>query len=210
MSVRRVAGRIVEWNDDRGFGFVLPNGGDKKRFIHAKAFSALNRRPEVGDSVAFIPALDERGRPTAEEIRFNVAARVTEPETRKSSTAWRAVLGLVALACLGYAWQFRGLATTLATALIIANAFSLVMYSYDKNAATAHRQRTPEATLHLWALLGGWPGALIAQHVLRHKSRKASFQRVFWLTVIVNVGLGVWLAKSAQGQLILSWLGVFH
>lgn len=64
---------------------------------------------------------------------------------------------------------------------------SFMVYALDKSAARARRQRTPENTLHLLALLGGWPGALLAQRLLHHKSRKASFRRVFWGTVALNV-----------------------
>ena len=62
-------------------------------------------------------------------------------------------------------------------------------YARDKSAARRSARRTPERTLHLMALLGGWPGALLAQRRLRHKSRKPSFLVSFWLTVVVNVSL---------------------
>lgn len=59
-------------------------------------------------------------------------------------------------------------------------------YAIDKAAAVAGRWRTPEQTLHLLALAGGWPGALLAQQLLHHKTRKPGFVAVFWLTVVVN------------------------
>ncbi|MGL6045682.1 MAG: DUF1294 domain-containing protein, partial [Vogesella sp.] len=37
------------------------------------------------------------------------------------------------------------------------------------------------------ALLGGWPGAALAQYVFNHKSTKPSFRRLYWLTVLLNV-----------------------
>ncbi|MBL1376176.1 DUF1294 domain-containing protein [Zobellella sp. CGMCC 1.18722] len=67
------------------------------------------------------------------------------------------------------------------------------MYGLDKQAARQNLWRTRESTLHLLALAGGWPGALVAQRRLRHKSRKASFQLVFWLSVVANVGVLAWL-----------------
>jgi uncharacterized membrane protein YsdA (DUF1294 family) len=67
------------------------------------------------------------------------------------------------------------------------------MYAVDKSAASKGAWRTQESTLHLLALAGGWPGALVAQQKLRHKSRKHAFQSVFWLTVLLNCGAFVWL-----------------
>jgi len=70
-------------------------------------------------------------------------------------------------------------------------------YALDKSAARRRRQRVPERTLHLLALLGGWPGALLAQRQLRHKTNKAGFLRLYWLTVLLNgvalAGLAWWL-----------------
>lgn len=59
-----------------------------------------------------------------------------------------------------------------------------VLYALDKSAARGRRHRVPERTLHLLSLLGGWPGALLAQHMLRHKTAKPRFLFVFWLTVL--------------------------
>ncbi len=64
----------------------------------------------------------------------------------------------------------------------------LMVYAFDKSAAVAGRWRSSEQSLLLLGLLGGWPGGLIAQQILRHKSSKASFRAAFWGTVIVNVG----------------------
>lgn len=75
------------------------------------------------------------------------------------------------------------IATYLALSLI-----AFAAYARDKSAARRGARRTAERTLHGLALLGGWPGAWLAQRVLRHKSAKASFQAVFWLTVALNVG----------------------
>lgn len=65
---------------------------------------------------------------------------------------------------------------------------AFIAYAADKSAARNERWRVPENTLHLLALLGGWPGALIAQNRLRHKSSKTSFLVVFWATVLLNSG----------------------
>lgn len=72
---------------------------------------------------------------------------------------------------------------------------TFIIYAIDKSAAKAQRWRTPEATLHLLALAGGWPGALLAQQWLRHKSAKRGFRAVFWATVVLNVAGLVFLCS---------------
>lgn len=109
-----------------------------------------------------------------------------------SGVAVLCALGLVPVAIL---WLYLG-----------ASALSWVVYALDKAAARAGRRRTPENTLHLLALIGGWPGALVAQQWLRHKTAKASFIVVYRVTVVVNVaglawlasGHGAWLVESAR------------
>ena len=73
----------------------------------------------------------------------------------------------------------------------LASLISFIQYWQDKASAERGRWRTPENALHLVELLGGWPGALVAQQCFRHKTRKASYQLVFW--VIVAVHQAVWI-----------------
>ena len=71
-------------------------------------------------------------------------------------------------------------------AYLLSSVLAFGFYMHDKRSALRSGWRTPEARLHLVELLGGWPGALIAQQALRHKTRKLSFQMVFWLIVIAH------------------------
>lgn len=70
-----------------------------------------------------------------------------------------------------------------------ASVVAMIVYRRDKSAAQRGQQRTPETTLDIIALLGGWPGALLAQALFRHKSSKTAFQLRFWIIVVVNVAL---------------------
>lgn len=74
-----------------------------------------------------------------------------------------------------------------------ASLLTILAYARDKSAAIRHRRRTAENTLHTLALLGGWPGALLAQRLWRHKTQKQPFRMLFWGTVIINSGVLVWL-----------------
>lgn len=86
------------------------------------------------------------------------------------------------------------------------SALTFLVYALDKSAAQQGRWRTSEKTLHLLALLGGWPGALVAQQVLRHKSSKAAFRAVFWGTAVFNVLAFWWLASAHAPSLAgMSW-----
>jgi uncharacterized membrane protein YsdA (DUF1294 family) len=77
----------------------------------------------------------------------------------------------------------------LALLYLLASGACFLLYAFDKRAARRGARRTPERTLLLLGFLCGWPGALLAQHWLRHKSAKTSFLLPFWLTVLANLGL---------------------
>jgi uncharacterized membrane protein YsdA (DUF1294 family) len=85
---------------------------------------------------------------------------------------------------------------------LVASLFTFIFYAFDKSAAKNGRWRIPENQLHWLALLGGWPGAFIAQNTLRHKSIKKAFKQVYWVTVIINIAAFCWLL-SAHGQQLL-------
>ena len=66
---------------------------------------------------------------------------------------------------------------------------TLGLYAWDKRAAMQARSRIPEQTLHLLALAGGWPGAMLARPLFRHKTRKQPFTGIFWCTVLLNLAM---------------------
>lgn len=86
--------------------------------------------------------------------------------------------------------------------LLVYLAMSLACYltfRFDKQVAIEEERRVPERTLHAMELLGGWPGSLVAQHHLRHKIRKLSYQLVFWFIVLLHVA--GWIDYSSHGAL---------
>jgi uncharacterized membrane protein YsdA (DUF1294 family) len=70
---------------------------------------------------------------------------------------------------------------------LVMSLIAVVIYGIDKRRAERGGWRIPERTLHLLELLGGWPGALLAQRMFRHKRWKLSFMLVFWAIVALHV-----------------------
>lgn len=67
-----------------------------------------------------------------------------------------------------------------------ASIIAFLAYAKDKSAARNNAWRVQENTLLTLGLLGGWPGALTAQKLLRHKSQKTIFKIYFWTSVALN------------------------
>ena len=192
-TTMRFAGRITDWNDDKGFGFVVPSGGGDRAFVHVNAFQRGSRRPVQGDLISYRPSRDAQGRLQAREIR-HAGQRIEVP--RQPSRLPRAAIGTAALIAAAVAALIGWIPMFVAGAYLALGAVSYLMYRSDKAAAGRGARRTPEGNLHLIDLLGGWPGALIAQQQFRHKTIKQSFQSVFWVTVAVNVVAVGWLVSS--------------
>ena len=83
------------------------------------------------------------------------------------------------------------------------SAVTFFAYGWDKVSAEGGHWRTQESTLNGMALLGGWPGAWIAQHAWRHKSRKESFLAAFWVAVVMNLAALTALVLSGGDPLRL-------
>jgi uncharacterized membrane protein YsdA (DUF1294 family) len=112
--------------------------------------------------------------------------------TRGRPSALPLVLGAALLVLVAGAAYFGRLPVAVLWLYLVASAVAFVAYARDKSAARNRRRRMPERTLHLIALVGGWPGAVAAQRFLRHKSKKPSFQVVFWATVLLNTVSLAW------------------
>ena len=199
----RVKGRIADWNDDKGYGFILPTDGGPRVFVHIKAFGNRNRRPVVDDVVTYSLTSDEQGRPRAAEA--TLAGDKPVKKSRRSSAVPALLFSALFLGAIGMSVVAGVLPSWMLIGYLAASTVAFVAYAIDKTAAQNGRWRTSEGTLHLLALAGGWPGAWVAQQTLRHKSRKVSFRVFFWLTVILNCAGLAWLHTSA-GQARLQHL----
>lgn len=187
----RFSGTLKSWNDERGFGFIEPTQGGQEIFVHIKAFPAGTGRPSVGQPLSFEIALGENGKKRAHSVQYpKQSMRAIRQSRTENSAPWTLARALVlpAFAVLYVYVVLRwGFHLQLLLAYVGLSLLTFMVYAFDKSAAVSGRWRTAEQTLHLLSLAGGWPGALLAQQLLRHKSSKQSFVHVFWATVALNV-----------------------
>lgn len=198
----RFQGRISNWKDDQGYGFITPNGGGEPVFLHIKAFTRRQPRPVGEEIVTYELQQDNRGRLRASAVEFARGAGRRRAVANGAPGRWPRALAGLFFAFLGAATAAGKMHPLLLAFYAVISITAFIAYALDKSAARNGRWRTAENTLHLLALLGGWPGALLVQYRLRHKSSKPSFLIVFWATVLLNCGALGWLLTPA-GKLAL-------
>jgi len=184
-------GKITSWNDEKGYGFVTPIAGGKQVFVHIKAFSNRNRRPEINQVVTYTLSTDSQGRQCA--INTTLVGGRFLRDTKRNNSSLSVISAFSFLTIVGASVLTTKIPPFIFAIYIVASLFTFIMYTVDKSAAMKGVWRINESTLHLLSLVGGWPGALVAQQKLRHKSKKQSFRLVFWVTVLLNCGTFVWL-----------------
>lgn len=201
----RYQGRITDWKDERGFGFITPNGGGQQVFLHASSFSRRSRRPAVNDIVTYELIFEDKGRARAATVLF-VGGKLAPP-VRGGVSRFPLLFATGFCAFLVAAVATRRLPPVVLALYLVASLVTFFAYAFDKSAALRNRWRTAEGTLHLFALAGGWPGALAAQRLLRHKSAKASFQAGFRVTVALNCAALAWLLSPLGAGTLRSVFG---
>ena len=230
----RKDGMVVRWDSARGFGFIRSAGKPADVFFHAKDFQDM-AAPHEGMPVTFeeihvggkgpramsvkslgvmrASGMDRSIRPTTRHPRKSSGASALphsassyrHSSSRQAPTAFviLLMLGWMALVMWGI-WVGRISALALALAPLL-NLLTFWLYWSDKHAAQTGSWRTKEDTLHLFGLLGGWPGAWFAQQILRHKSNKASFRGGYWATVALHcVVLAGWIFWSPAHNLLFN------
>ena len=176
----RFDGILKSWNDERGFGFLQPSQGGDEIFVHIKALPGGAGRPNVGQAYTFEIETGVKGK-RAKNVQLARVARTrqqapTGPAQWGTATLFAIPAFLVVYLAVTFAWRPPA---WLALVYVALSAVSFVIYAVDKSAARSNSWRVSEATLHASALACGWPGALLAQQFLRHKSSKREFRQVF-------------------------------
>lgn len=193
-----IKGTIKSWNDERGFGFIEASQGEIDVFAHISDFQDRHIRPQANHEVYFELTLGPEGKRRAVNIQFNKPSSSAHPNTVEQAALWstQSFLAIpVFVFLVGVVSLLWGPPVLLLSVYVVMSLVTYVTYAMDKSAARRGTWRTSENTLHLLSLLGGWPGALIGQQVLRHKSSKAPFRFVFWTTIVINVTLFFYLAS---------------
>lgn len=208
---QRLHGSVSTWNDDRGFGFVKTDDGTRSTFVHISAFPADGPRPVVGDRISYTVESTGAGKTKATGVRFIRGSRTAVLSRPPRTGRRRLVVDYVILAA------FAAILATTAVQWPVpvwvwvtyagVSVVTFVAYALDKKAAADGRWRTSESVLLSLGLLGGWPGAVLAQQWFRHKTRKTAFRGAFWGTVAINVlafvlittPIAGWIAQAVTG-----------
>ena len=223
MRDMRYGGTLSQWNDDRGFGWIETDGGGERLFVHISAFEprpSAEQRPKPGLRLEFAVGM-EQGKKRALKVAWRAASpaaavpkaaqRNSRPASRSEARApqgWHAssrfsygvlLLWLILMLTAAVIWSVPRFIWLMYAGLSV---LTFMAYWQDKWSAQKGQWRTPEKTLQTMALVGGWPGALLAQQWLRHKSSKTRFQQEFWLMVLINVAAVLWLC-SPYGRNVL-------
>ncbi|MEW5682230.1 MAG: cold shock and DUF1294 domain-containing protein [Pseudomonadota bacterium] len=216
----QLTGTVVFWRDDKGFGFVLCQQNAQKLFFHIRDFAGTEGRPQQGDLLQFSLGTDKKGRAIAAPWRFAKEPAITSRSPSNRSPINNAPLSsgadieqasqfalffrLAFFIAVILALLFGKLLYVLPLLYVEASLMTYWLYKIDKDAAIArHGNRLAEESLQLFALIGGWPGAYVAQQQLAHKRSKLSFRREFGFVIIGNTLLVGWLV-SPWGQAFLA------
>ncbi|WP_108945796.1 DUF1294 domain-containing protein [Shewanella halifaxensis] len=183
-----IVGEIDSWDDARGFGFIQILGQKQQVFLHISALANDSRRPQAGNRVQFHKVKDKQGKWRAEKARLISGGRIkTSQKIAPASSRFNVTIALSFIVGLAIAYLMQHIPLWLLLYFIILSLITFITYAWDKRAARKQRWRVSELKLQLLSFMGGWPGALLAQQWLRHKSSKGRFKLILWLSIIINL-----------------------
>lgn len=203
----RQRGIIAKWFDEKGYGFISPSTGSPDVFFHISSIKNSLRRDLLGQRVTYQEGWGNNGKPAATEVYLATGDEtpVYKPKRYVAKSRRSSV----------FAWGFSGIFFLVLADLAVIklmpwpviaiyggmSALTYWVYVGDKLKAELNAWRTPEATLHWLELLGGWPGALVAQWQIGHKNRKATYQIAFWFIVLLHItALAVMINKTTRPE----------
>ena len=196
------AGELVQWNDERGFGFILAADG-QRYFVHISQVGRIATRPRIGDRVSFVPGKGDDGRLQARQVAIAGANSRPSREvlerglpSRSGDFGWRGPLALAMVATAASGALLGTLPWPLALLYLVAGTISFCLYGADKAFAESDQWRISEAMLLTVDLCFGIVGGLIGQAFFRHKTRKPGYVATTLLLAGVHA---LWLCGLAAG-----------
>lgn len=205
----RLQGTVSYWRDDKGFGFVTTDNAERV-FFHIRDFSQVPaRRPQQGDRLSFQLGFDKQQRSYALSLQFEDTPTTAAKPAKTTGPDFYQIQQ--------QAWCFRYLFFALLLLSLLAGSFTLTvplfyleaslftywLYQIDKKlAVSGQSSRLPEESLQMFSLIGGWPGALVAQKRLHHKVHKMPFQREFRFVIYGNSCFLLWLLSDSGAKFL--------
>ena len=208
----REKGKIIKWNDEKGFGFILPFHSNENIFVHIKSFTDTTTRPAENQNVTYTifegddrkksaikvsratdnPVRNSRHKNRTKNINSDyISMRQKNLQSTTKSTYDFPILYtimIISFMLFLFYWFREGVLPIVVIFIYITmGIITYFVYAQDKKSAISNERRTSEQFLLSLSLFGGWMGALIAQQKFRHKTKKTSFQKSFWATVIFNI-----------------------
>ncbi len=207
--MKRYQGRLVEWHDEQGYGFIqgISDPKHQRIFLHIKSFKQNGPRPITGCVVEYELGIDNQSRPQALQVSYVKAKQVQSSHSSMPSQsktrrlAWHPIyiLMIIYWVLLFVLSAFGKLPTLSLLIIMLINAYTYWVYYQDKQAAIAGQTRISEQHLLLMSALGGWTSAWFAMQHFHHKRQKAEFQRNYWLSISINillVAFAVWVQSA--------------
>ena len=190
---RPYQGRIINWNDEKGYGFIQLMPGHENLFFHISTFAYHHRRPAADTAVTVLAVPRQKGGWQASRVLLREHEQAIMEEgiydIAENSQPKKLEGYLYAFLDVLYFLGLTLISIPLAISSAIISVLTVALYRYDKRAAEQGTQRIPNSALHLASLLGGWPGALIARPLLRHKLNQKRFRCFFWASIVANFGI---------------------
>jgi uncharacterized membrane protein YsdA (DUF1294 family)/cold shock CspA family protein len=189
-------GTLVMWNDQKGFGFIRPDGTEEDFFVHISQFKkGMSRRPEMGDVVHFRPNEDAGKKRASFALVESLDQEDAAPrrfELNPRQRSWLINLLIITpLVLSGYLLLMAKNPIPFFSYMIM-SILTMILYGTDKANAATRKWRIPESYFHMLELMGGWPGALMAQNQFRHKTRLSTY--LYVLRGIIAIHLLAWAA----------------
>ena len=199
----RQIGRLTQWDQAQGCGLITPKSGGDPVFVNIDSFT--NRpRPLPNDIVDYKVSYDEQQRAHAEDVVF-----VLDQGPAPFSTGWGP--GILAFAVFFMVfvaekvWE-RKLPVSVLGFYMLASTIAFVIYRHEKAMSASQTWRISDNTLHFCSLVGGWPGAALAQKMVHHEPQKMSFRAIYWSTVVLNSFVFFWLLSNSGSEELRSLL----